>query len=167
MTCSGPQTYSKTIDFMAAPRRDPQLLLRRQCRGTTEHHRLEQLPDLAIEVAHPASVAAVRAAAADDGRFDSRDDPCRPGLARSGTVWVGGGALEGPVRPEQLGRQDLIDPPGEQVLLGDHHARLGALAEDAGLLGHGLKVAPGAVRFSLWISRGRLVLRLWIIGTRP
>ena len=53
----------------------------------------------------------------------------------------GVGALEGPVRPEQPGCQDLIDPPGEQVLLGDRHERLGALAKDAGLLGHSLGTA--------------------------
>lgn len=65
--------------------------------------------------------------------------PRLPRWARSccpGAIGAGHGALEGAIRSEQLRGQDLIHPLGEQVLLGDHHERPGALAEDAGVLGH-------------------------------
>ena len=79
----------------------------------------------------------VGAPAADKRRLDDRDDLRRPRPARAGTVRLGGGLLEGLIRPEQVRCQDEIDPPGDQVFLGDRDERPTALAEDADLLGHG------------------------------
>jgi hypothetical protein len=86
-------------------------------------------------------VAAIRAIAAHDCGFDRRDNLRPPSLAPFQTAGADDRALKGPIRPEQLRRKDVIDPPGKEMFFGDRHERLGALAENADSLRHLRKLA--------------------------
>ena len=146
-TCSDPQKYSRTIDFIVAHaamvscsagvsvRGLPSI--RGSSRCLTWPSRPLIQPSLQPSSQLPHTTAASMAAMTSVGQVLVVETPSGP--AR--------GALEGPVRPEQAGRQDVVDPPGEEMFLGDRHERPGALAEDAGLLGHGQETTIGARAF--------------------
>ena len=146
MTCSGPQTYSRTIDFMAAHVAIVGLLLRRlSARGLPSVIGLEHCLRLAVEIGassprcEPRPRCCPQTTGASTAAMTSR-----PGLARSDAARADGGTLKGagPARAAQASGPDRpsLEKRCSLVIVTSGLARFRMCS----LLRHGPKVALGS-----------------------